>query len=41
MKQMLEADMIPVAEVYPHNIPSSKLSIGLGFVEAFHVTILQ
>ena len=41
MKQMLEADMIPVFGVFPYNTPSIKLCTGLGFVEAFHVTILQ
>ena len=41
MKQMLEADMIPVYGAYPHNTPSIKLCIGLGFVEVFHIAILQ
>ena len=35
MKYMLEADMIPLFGVYPHNTPSIKLCTGLGFVEAF------
>ena len=41
MKQMLEADMVPLFGVYSHNIPSIKLCTSLGFVEAFHIAILQ
>ena len=38
MKQVLEADMVPLVEIDIHNTPSLKLCTGLGFVETFDTT---
>ena len=40
MKQILEADMIPVLHIAVHNTPSFKMCTGLGFVEAFETTCI-
>ena len=41
MKQMLEANMIPVVGIDVENTPSMELCTGLGFVEAFDTTCIS
>ena len=38
MKQILVANMMPIALIELHNTPSSQLFTSLGFVEGFHAT---